>query len=194
MIKRLGLTLAAAMLAVLPMQAQVSIRAQVSMHVSPDGAAEPAGAPQVKDDLFAGTEKFAQGAKDVTEVNMDKSMLGMVPKGAAGMASKMDYIVIHSYTYDKPGMYRMEDIDAFRKKLTDGSWNCFIHTRDKDGSTDICSRSGDHGASNELVIMTTEAKELTFIHLSGRMSPGDLVKMGGGMSGVSTPPIPPMPH
>jgi hypothetical protein len=91
-------------------------------------------------------------------------------------------------------MYRMEDIEAFRKKLTDGSWNCFIHTRDKDGSTDICSRSGDHGGANELVIMTTEAKELTFIHLSGRMSPGDLVKMGGGMSGVPTPPIPPMPR
>ena len=37
-------------------------------------------------------------------------------------------------TYDKPGMYKMEDVEAYRKKLTDGSWNCFIHTRDKDGS------------------------------------------------------------
>ncbi|AEU38695.1 DUF4252 domain-containing protein [Granulicella mallensis] len=185
MTKRLGLnlTLAAAMLAVLPMRAQVTIR------VSSSGAE----APQVKDDLFAGTEKFAQGAKDVTEVNMDKSMLGMVPKGGGGMASRMDYIVIHSYTYDKPGMYRMEDIDVFRKKLTDGSWNCFIHTRDKDGSTDICSRAGEHGESNEMVIMTAEAKELTFIHLSGHMSMGDLVKMGGGMSGVPVPPIPPIP-
>ena len=46
-------------------------------------------APQVKDDLFAGTEKFAQGASDVTEVNLDKSMLGMV-RGNSELAHKME--------------------------------------------------------------------------------------------------------
>ena len=33
---------------------------------------------QQKDDLFAGAEKFSQGAKSTTEVNLDKNMLGMV--------------------------------------------------------------------------------------------------------------------
>ena len=32
----------------------------------------------VKDDLFAGTEIFAKGASDVTEVTMDPDTLGMV--------------------------------------------------------------------------------------------------------------------
>src|SRR5947209_498720 len=93
------------------------------------GRTEP-GDPQVKDDLFAGTEKFAQGAKEVTEVNLDKNMLGMVSHGKHGedIAGKMDFIVVHTYEYEKPGMYRQEDVDQFRRKLTDGSWNCFIHT------------------------------------------------------------------
>ena len=175
----LSLTMAVAMTAAMSAHAQRVIRISVA---EPAESGEP---PQVKDGLFEGTEKFAQGAKEVTEVNMDKNMLGMVPKGDSGVASKMDFIVVHSYTYDKPGMYRMEDVDVFRKRLADGSWNCFVHTRDKDGSTDICTRSGDRGDSNEMVIMTAEPLELTFVHLRGRVSMSDLGKMGSSM-GVTT--------
>jgi hypothetical protein len=172
----LSLTMAVAMTAAMPASTQTVLRMSLAEH---DGT----GMPQVKDDLFAGTEKFAQGAKDVTEINLDKNMLGMVPKGDSDMARKMDFVVVHSYTYDKPGMYRMEDIDIFRKRLTDGSWNCFIHTRDKDSSTDICSRSVDHSETNEMVIMTAEPQELTFVHLRGRVSMSDLGKMGASMGG-----------
>ncbi len=143
------------------------------------------GAPQVKDDLFAGTEKFAQGASNVNEVNMDKNMLKMVDgkrDGSSTLPGKMDFIVVHSYTYDKPWMYRMEDVDVFRKKLTDGSWNCFVHTKDKDGATDICQRTMPDPETNEMVIMTAEPKELTFVHLRGRLSLSDLGKIGGGKS------------
>ncbi len=34
------------------------------------------GAPQGKDELFAGTERFAKGASDVTDVNLGPEMLG----------------------------------------------------------------------------------------------------------------------
>jgi Domain of unknown function (DUF4252) len=160
-------------------------------------AAMMVSALQVKDDLFAGTEKFAVGASDVSEVNLDKNMLGMAGKGKDGLASKMDFIVVHSYTYDKPGMYKLEDVEAYRKKLTDGSWNCFIHTRDKDESTDICQRTMPDNETHEMVIMTAEPKELTFVHLRGRMSLKDLGDMGSGMgigagagagAGAGTPP------
>jgi hypothetical protein len=153
------------------------------------------GEAQVKDELFAGTEKFEQGATDVTNVNLDGKMLGMVGKGKGGdMAHKLNFIVVHSYTYDKPGMYKMEDVAAYRKKLTDGSWNCFIHTRDKDGATDICSKTAADGETHEMVIMTAEPLELTFVHLSGKMSLDDLGKMGNNMGGdLGVPPLPPPP-
>jgi hypothetical protein len=152
------------------------------------------GDPQVKDDLFAGTEKFATGASDVTEVNLDPKMLGMLGKGTgADLARKMEFFVVHSYTYDKPGMYKMEDVEVYRKKLIDGNWNCFIHTRDKDGSTDICQRTAADNETHEMVIMTAEPTELTFVHLRGKMTIDDLRKMGGSM-GVAPPPPPPAPH
>jgi hypothetical protein len=143
---------------------------------------------QVKDDLFAGTEKFAKGATDVSEINLDPSMMGMIGghgaasgAPAAQLAHRMKFIVIHSYTYDKAGMYSMDDVEGYRRKLEDGTWNCAVHVKDKDGTTDICTREAADHESSEMVILAAEPKELTFIHMSGRMSLDDLGKMGGGM-------------
>lgn len=150
---------------------------------------------QVKDDLFAGTEKFAAGASDVAEINLDPKMMGMVNgKGDSELAHKMKFMVIHTYTYPKEGMYKMEDVEVYRKKLQDGSWSCSIHVKDKDGTTDICSRTSPDNEGSEMVILAAEPKELTFIHMSGNMSMDELGKMGG-MGGLNrrtpTPPKPP---
>jgi len=146
------------------------------------------GDPQVKDDLFAGTEKFAAGASDVTSVNLGPDMLGMVSgKHGGDLAHKMNFMVVRTYEYPRVGMYKMEDVDAYRQKLRTGNWNCFIHTSDsKSGeSTDICSRALPNSQGNEMVILTVEPKELTFIHMSGNASLADLGKLGKlkGMAG-----------
>jgi hypothetical protein len=180
-------------------QVIVQAPAQAGVHLQVGGSVVTVG--QVKDDLFAGTEKFAQGASDVTEINLDPKMMGMVPGGTGGMAHKMKFMVIHTYTYPKTGMYNEEDVEAYRKKLQDGTWNCSIHVKDKDGTTDICSRTSPDHEGAEMVILAAEPKELTFIHMSGDMSLEDLSKMGGRMAGgdginrrVSpAPPTPPAP-
>jgi hypothetical protein len=152
---------------------------------------------QVKDDLFAGAGKFAQGASEVTEINLDPSTMGMIGRGPfvdkgrdGGLASKMNFMVIRSYRYDKPGMYSMDDFDAYSKKLTDGTWNCSIHVRGKEESTDICSRTAADHESNEMVILTAQPRELTFIHLSGKMSLNDLARMSGDSRGIKLPQEP----
>ncbi|MGI4830385.1 MAG: hypothetical protein ACRYFU_19615 [Janthinobacterium lividum] len=121
--------------------------------------------PTVKDDLFAGTEKFAKNASDVTEVTMDPDTLDMVNGNGAKRAHNMVLNVVRTYSYDKPGMYRMEDVEEFRRKLNTGDWHCSVHTRDlKNGeSTDICNRRRTDGLV-ESAIITVEPKELTFIH------------------------------
>jgi hypothetical protein len=148
-----------------------------------------AAEPQVKDDLFAGTEKFAQGAIEVTDVNLDPSMLGMINgEKSAGLAHKVNFIVVHSYHYPKPGMYKMEDVEPYRQKLRTGNWNCFIHVSDgKTGeSTDICKQLAPNNQGNEMVIITVEPMELTFVHISGNASLSDLGKLGA-LSGPGAP-------
>ena len=146
---------------------------------------------QVKDELLAGTERFAAGAKNVSEVNMDAKTMGMVTgKGSSDFAKKMDFVVVRSYEYDKAGMYQQADFDAIRKRLDDGSWSCMVRTRDKDSSTDVCARQGADHETNEMIIMTAQPKEVTFVHLKGRMPISELGHMG--KMGTPTPPVPPL--
>jgi hypothetical protein len=152
-----------------------------------------------KDDLFAGADKFAQGASEVTEINLDPSTMGLVGRryGRGGdETSKMKSMSIHTYKYDKPGMFKMEDVEAYRKKLENGSWSCPIRVRTQTGSSDICSRA-DADQVNEMVIMTIEPQKLTFIHISGKMSLDELNDMSGSANefrphvNLPNPPRPP---
>ena len=157
---------------------------------------------QAKDDFFAGAEKFAQGASEATEINLDPTTMGLVGMnhGRDGEeARKMKSMSIHTYKYDKPGMYRPEDVEAYRKKLDSGDWHCAIHVRTTTGSTDICSRTGADKETNEMVILTAEPQKLTFIHMSGKMSLDELIDMSGSathfrpQTGLPREPRAPMP-
>lgn len=119
----------------------------------------------VKDDLFNGTEKFAKGASDVTEVTMDPDTLGMVNGDNARRAHGMVLNVVRTYEYDKPGMYNIADVEEIRRRLNTGDWHCSVHTQDlKHGeSTDICNKHRTDGLVEQAII-TVEPKELTFIH------------------------------
>lgn len=146
---------------------------------------------QVKDDLLAGTEKFAQGASKVTEINLNPSTMGMVGRtyGPDGdMTKKMKLMVVHTYQYDKPGMFRMEDVEAYTKKLEDGSWNCPIVSREKEKDQEklsyICTKT-DSDQTNEMVVLTAEPQRLTFIHMAGTMSLNDLTHMSDSAHGLS---------
>ena len=137
----------------------------------------PQAGAAVKDDLFAGTEKFAKGASDVTEVTMDPDSLSLVDGDAAKKAHRTVLSVVRTYSYDKPGMYNPADVDEYRRKLETGDWHCSLHTRDlKSGeSTDICSRRRAPDMI-ENAIITMEPKELTFIHTIKKVN-----GQGGGL-------------
>jgi hypothetical protein len=146
--------------------------------------------PAAKDDLFAGTDVFAKNAAHVTEITMDPDSLGLVGGPDKGKAHTMVLNVVRTYEYDKPGMYNMADVDAFRNKLNSGEWHCSVHVRDlKTGEgQDICTRRRTDGLK-ESAIISVEPKELTFIHTIRRgEGPGsselsDLPLMPGLMMG-----------
>jgi Domain of unknown function (DUF4252) len=150
-----------------------------------------------KDDLLAGTEKFAQGASKVTEINLDPSTMGMMGESHgpdAKLANKMKMMTVHTYQYDKPGMYRTEDVEAYAKKLQDGSWSCPIVTREKDRFTYICSKTDSDHETNEMVIFSADPQKITFIHMAGTMSLNDLTQMSGSAKELNRRVTPPTPR
>jgi len=126
--------------------------------------------PAMKDDLFEGTQIFEKNASNVTEITMDPNTLGMV----GGHAHNMLLNVVRTYEYDQPGMYKIEDVDVFRKKVSTGDWFCSVHSRDlkHNESTDICNKRRTDDIE-EKAIISVEPKELTFIHTIRKRNPGE---------------------
>jgi len=158
----------------------------VAMFFAATVSMQAMGELQQKDDLFAGTDKFAAGAKSTTEVNLDKNMLGMVGKFAddgldksgTELARKMDFVIVHEYEYESAGQYKMSDVEEFRKRLEDGGWSHIVKERSATESTDVCVKVDKDGQFSELVVISAEPTELTFVHLKGHMSLDDLTKVG----------------
>ena len=169
-----------------------------AMLVLPTGAQAMGGqkvsfgffSPQVKDDLFAGADKFSHGAKSSTEVNLDSRMLAMAAKfagsdsddkdskGEANLVKKLEFVIVRSYEYDKPGQYNMADVEEFQRRLESGGWSHLVKTRSATDSTDVCVKTDDNGAFSELVVIAAEPTELTFVHLKGHMTMDELTRAG----------------
>jgi Domain of unknown function (DUF4252) len=166
--------------------ARRKILATVAMLILATASLQAMGPLQQKDELFAGADKFAHGAKSSTEVNLDKNMLGMVgkfgddgdEKSGSDLARKMDFVIVRSYEYEKAGQYNMADVEEFRKRLEDGGWSHIVKERSATESTDVCVKADKDGQFSELVVISAEPTELTFVHLKGHMSMNDLSKMG----------------
>jgi hypothetical protein len=110
---------------------------------------------------------------------MDPDTLDLVGGKDKQKAHNMILNVVRTYSYDKPGMYRIEDVDTFRNKLNTGDWHCSVHTRDlKNGSsTDVCNKRRSDGLA-ESAIVTVEPKSLTFIHTIRKRSDDDHSEVG----------------
>ncbi len=154
-----------------------------------------------QDDVLAGVDKFAQGAKESNEVTLDKNMMGMAstmmlmqPGKHAGMdlalmsmMQKMDSVLVRNYEYAAPGQYKMEDVEHVRRKLDAGGWSHLVKSRSATETSDICIKSDAEGGISDLVIIDAEPKELNFIHLRGHMSPHELSRLSGSFGGPSDP-------
>lgn len=152
-------------------------------------AATPVGTEKVKpiqnDPLLEGTDRFAQGASDVTEVNLDKNMMAMAVRfmgkddaDARALMQKMEFVYVKAYEYGKAGGYRMEDVDQFRGRLDETKWSHMVKNRSATEATDVWVRADEEGQLSELLVIAAEPTELTFVHLKGRMSMEELTKAG----------------
>ena len=141
--------------------------------------------PILNDPLLDGAQRFEQGAKNVTEVNLDKNMLMMASRLTAKedpeaqlLMKKMDFVYVRSYEYAKAGAYRMEDVAQFRGRLDESKWSHVVKNRSATESTDVWLKADEEGVLSELLVIAAEPTQLTFVHLKGRMSMEELTRAG----------------
>lgn len=146
---------------------------------------------QEQDPLFAGAEKFSAGSSGSSEVTLDKDALGLAGAAAGGM----DSVYVRSYEYPHPGMYKLGDLDAFRKRLDASECKHIARVREHDEYTDICARVDKDGRWRELIVISAEPTELSFVHLKGAVSLADLSRLGAlGQQAAAPKPDPKLDH
>ena len=195
--------------------AMATAGAQASRWKNFDSSAEmqPGGDPQAKDDLLEGLDKLGANAKERNEVNLDKNMLALAggKKGGryAGMADKMDFVVVRNYEFASKGQYQKSDLDMLRHRLEGTGWSHIVRNESDGETNDIVVKTDNEGFIRDMVILNAEAKEVNIVHLRGRFRMEDVQgamgqamgagmgalggAMGGAMGRVAAAPPPPPP-
>ncbi len=152
--------------------------------------------------LPPGLEKeLAARASDVTEVRLDKNMLGFAARfmdskhkddaATRQLIQGLDGIYVRDYEFDKDGQYSQEQIEQLRRAFETPEWSAVVHERERKSgeSTDVLMKLVN-GEPHGLFILDMEPKELTIVLILGPIRMEDLSKLnglgglGGALSGV----------
>jgi hypothetical protein len=144
---------------------------------------------QGKDELMDGLDRLGANAKERNEVNLDKTMMALAGgrKGGryAGLADKMDFIVVRNYEFPSRGMYSKSDLETLRHRLDGGGWSHLVRSESEGESNEIVVRTDGDGLIRDMVILNAEPKELNIVHLRGHFKMEDVNGAMGSMMGMS---------
>ena len=151
-------------------------------------AANPAGKLRL-DDL----DRLAARAADVINVRMDERLLRLAtPLLADGDKDDADEVAIQevvknlrgvyvkSFGFEKEGEYVAGDLAGIREQLRSGGWEQFVEVYSRREGVNVevyVLMSGDRVGG--LVVLSSEAKELTVINLVGAIDLDKLARLQG---------------
>jgi hypothetical protein len=135
-------------------------------------------------------KELAARASDVTEVTLDKNMLGFASKfmdrkdkdqdSVRQLIQGLDGIYVRSYEFDKDGQYSMEEIEGLRKAFETPEWSPMVRERErKTGETTDVLVKLVNGEPHGMFILTAEPKELTIVLILGPIRLDQLGELNG---------------
>jgi Domain of unknown function (DUF4252) len=139
--------------------------------------------PQVEKELAA-------KAANVTEVTLNKNMLGfaakfMTNKDGGSDATRqliegLDGIYVRDYEFDKAGDYSMDDVDKLRQYFETTDWTPIVRDHEKKSGemTDVMIKMVN-GESHGMFILSAEPKELSIVLILGPIRMDQLGALGG---------------
>jgi len=147
--------------------------------------ATPAMAQQLN---LQSLDKLAARSTSKTEVNLDGPMLnfasGFLGDGDSEEASAKKLIAglkgvyVRVYEFDTAGAFAASDVQPVRDQLRGSQWGKIVSVHDKDEDVDVWVRQ-EGNKTTGMVIISTEAKEVTVVNLVGSIRLQDLASLGG---------------
>lgn len=139
-------------------------------------------------------DKLAANATERVDVTLDGNMLqtvaGFLSNGEKDgdnaeikkLLAGLKGVYVHSYTFGRDNAYPKEDLEAARAQLKSARWNRIVQSvSHEDGeNTEIYLKSlNSPDDVPGLVIMCAEPRELTVVHISGKIDPEQVGKLSG---------------
>jgi hypothetical protein len=141
-------------------------------------------------------KELAARASRVTEVTLDKNMLGYAgtvmngQDGDQSYAKKfiggLDGIYVRQYEFDKDGQYSMDDIEKLRQAFETPDWTPIIRTRERDDTriSEVLVKQVN-GETRGMFLLTVEPRELSIVLILGPVRMDQLGMLGGfGVRGL----------
>ena len=130
---------------------------------------------------------FRQNASSKTEFTLDHSMLVFASKldqdneDLRRVIAGVNGVSVHSYHFPEPWMYDPALLDSVKEEYHAAGWKQLVNKRDKDGEpgiSDVWIRFENNAISN-IAMLFARRNEVSFIEVSGSISPLDLSHLGG---------------
>ncbi len=137
-------------------------------------------------------KELAARAVDVTEVTLDKNMLGFAAKflndkdgdqsHVRNLISGLKGIYVREYEFDKDGQYSMDDVAKLRSYFETPEWSPIVRERERKSNetTDVMMKLVN-GEPQGIFVLEAEPRELTIVLILGPVHMEDL----GALSGLS---------
>jgi hypothetical protein len=128
-----------------------------------------------------------QNASSKTEFTLDHSMLVFASKldqdneDLRRVIAGVNGVSVHSYHYPSPWMYDPELLNSVKEEYHAAGWKQLVNKHDKDGEagvSDVWIRFENNAISN-IAMLFARRNEVSFIEVSGSISPLDLSHLGG---------------
>jgi Domain of unknown function (DUF4252) len=141
--------------------------------------------------LQVNLDKLAERASESVDVTLDESMLQLASKFLSKddpdevqvkkLVGKLKGVYVRSFEFEKEGQYSPADVESIRVQLKSPQWTRIVGVKSLRGENSevYIHRNGDQIAG--LVVIATEPKELTIVHIDGQINPEDLSELGGHM-------------
>ncbi len=143
--------------------------------------------PESYDAIPQGIEALRQFASSKTEFSLDHSMLVLASKldsqneDLVRVIAGVSGISVHRYHFLDPWTYDPETVHSVSNQYHSTGWMQLMNKHDKDGgpgASDLWVRFQNEAISN-VAILLARPNEVTFIEVTGSISPLDLSHLGG---------------
>jgi Domain of unknown function (DUF4252) len=134
-----------------------------------------------------GIDALRQVASSKTEFTLDHSMLVFAAKldpdneDLRRVIAGVNGVSVHSFHFPRPWMYDPAALSEVRDEYHGGGWKQIVNNHDKSGGpgvTDVWIRFENNAVSN-VAMLFARASEVSFVTVSGSISPLDLTHLGG---------------